>query len=198
MGGPPPSCGRPTGCHAIHTSEPAAAPSPSAAAWRKPRDLLPLPLLDDDGPVAAHLSRDVRRRITRRQRWQAWANEGISAVNQMGHEGKDPVCAPPVASLSQTKCLDEVAKAYREMPLDVADRNFGAGALRALCSKSSGYTGDRDDIQPYSPERVSWPPNDFKPVSLDSLLGADDVHWWAAWKTHLLRPVDREVYQAVR
>ena len=160
----------------------------NSVPWRKPRDVLPLPLLTVESPPDARLSRDVRRRAVRRQCWLGWANEGIAVLNGLGHEGQPAVLPPPVASAAQAQCLSAVARAYSGLPLDVDDRVFGAGALQALCSRSSCYTGDRSDIEPYLPSRVSWPPDDFKPVGLEALLGQDDLSWWGSWRSHLLRP----------
>ena len=162
----------------------------STAAWRKPRNLLPLPHLPDPGPVGHGLSRAVRRRVVRRQRWIDWANEGISVLNSLGHEGQEPPCAPPVASAAQAVCLAEVSSAYQAMPLELPDHSFGVEALRTLCAKSSCYAADRSDIESYAPSRVAWPPTDFKPVALRSLLGPADVKSLDSWESHLLRPRD--------
>ena len=79
---------------------------------------------------------------------------------------------------------------YKAMPLDVDDRSFGAEALSELCAKSPVYTGDRDDIEPFDPEKVSWPPLDFQPVPVESLLSHDDALWFGSWERHMLRPVE--------
>ena len=146
-----------------------------ADLWRKPRNLLPLPRLDPGPGARADACRDVRRRTARRLRWQDWAAQGIDVLNGLGHEGGPVVDGPPVASAAQTSCLDRLTRAYKSMPLEVDDVSFGVGALRELCAKSPCYAGERDDIQPYSPERVSWPPSDFKPVGLEKLLAPEDV-----------------------
>ena len=48
------------------------------------------------------------------------------------------------------------------------------GALRALCGSSSAYAGDRDDVQPYVKDKVSWPGSDFPLVNLVSAVGPAD------------------------
>ena len=48
------------------------------------------------------------------------------------------------------------------------------GALRALCGSSSAYAGDRDDVQHYVEDKVSWPGSDFPPVNLVSAVGPAD------------------------
>ena len=60
------------------------------------------------------------------------------------------------------------------------------GALRALCGSSSAYAGDRDDVQPYVKDKVSWPGSDFPPANLVNAVGPADSDRLRQWENHLL------------
>eukprot|EP00973_Karenia_brevis_P078547 10904802-Karenia_brevis.AAC.1 len=113
-----------------------------------PRNIFPLPLIQSDFQrPRASLSRAVKRRLLRSHHWIDWANSGISALNEIfGSECS--VADKP--SLAQSKCLDNLCRAYKSIGGPPPDT---AGALRALCSSSVIYSHARSDIMPYDQEK---------------------------------------------
>ena len=60
------------------------SPTPSTACFgRKPRDIFPLPLLDDDLKPRAHLSRKVVRRVLVEGHLRREANHTLRSLNSM-------------------------------------------------------------------------------------------------------------------
>ena len=138
--------------------------------------------------MARSVARATARRVQRRQHWKEWASEGIETLNELGcSPGYVP---PPLPSAGQRVCLERLTSQYRDMPGPSADDLFDAGALRTLCNKSACYNEERSDVVLYKPERVSWPPSGYSPVPVEQLLGADDVKWFSAWNSHMLRPAE--------
>ena len=169
----------------------------SAAGFRKPRDLLPLPLVLGELAPSPNLSRAVRRRLERRAHWQSWLQEGITALNEMGHEGHKPPSAPAVPSAAQQMALHHITEAYRRTAGAAAQDETRTGALCALCAQPFAYGDSKAKMESYKPERVSWPPSGASAVELSKLLAPEDVTWYEDWQSHVLRPRD-EAFAAQR
>lgn len=166
---------------------------PDLSPQDRQRDLLPLPLLSDSGVPQPPSSRSSRRRAAAKHAWVGWANDGIQALNQLGCGARERrECVSPVTA-GQAECLKHIVRCYRDVGKPPDEDDFGAGALMALCAKSSVYSHERTDIQPYSSSRVSWPPEGFAPMELTSGLGEDDKSWFGCWQHRLLRdPVEAQ------
>ena len=169
---------------------------PGGPDFERQRDIFPLPLpfLALDPTIRRRVSKSVRRRLHRRMLWQEWANSGVESMNSMAGRG-DHVSAPANPTLAQRRCLDAISESYHLFCSDPSNNDDGSsvGALRALCGSSSAYAGDRDDVQPYVKDKVSWPGSDFPPVNLVSAVGPADSDRLRQWESHLLcSPADSE------
>ena len=169
---------------------------PGGPDFERQRDIFPLPLPFPafDPTIRRRVSKSVRRRLHRRMLWQEWANSGVESMNSMAGRGNH-VSAPANPTLAQRRCLDAISESYHLFCSDPSNNDDGSsvGALRALCGSSSAYAGDRDDVQPYVKDKVSWPGSDFPPVNLVSAVGPADSDRLRQWESHLLcSPADSE------
>ena len=157
--------------------------------FERQRDIFPLPLPFPafDPTIRRRVSKSVRRRLHRRMLWQEWANSGVDSMNSMAGRGGHG-SAPANPTLAQRRCLDSISESYHLFCSDPSNIDGGSsvGALRALCGSSSAYAGDRDDVQPYVKDKVSWPGSDFPPVNLVSAVGPADSDRLRQWERHLL------------
>ena len=153
-----------------------------AAWWVKfvmaslvPRELLPAPLPFPGEQVSrTSLARSTRRRLERRMRWQAWANDAVTSLNDVGGFGSyDAVSG---GSGAQRQCLSVLCEAFRRLPPPPADLD-AAGALRALCGSAPGYVVEELPRVQYRRELVSLPPVGMQFSSLETLLDGDDLNF---------------------
>ena len=106
-----------------------------------PRELLPCPLpfggghgLPSEGG-AAEVSRSTLRRA-RKRAWQGWADDAVTALNELYGHGLTPDSSTPLsaAQASSMEALVEVHRGFAE-PQDFD----AAGALSELCGTRAGY-----------------------------------------------------------
>eukprot|EP00972_Heterocapsa_arctica_P089506 13196824-Heterocapsa_arctica.AAC.1 len=68
------------------------------AAEARQLDLCPLPLpVGTSSQGEGFTSRSIRRRILRKQQWQAWAADGIACLNQLAGISDSGVSKPNAA-----------------------------------------------------------------------------------------------------
>ena len=135
------------------------------------RDILPLPHFAENSLNRARiLSRSVARRVVRANKPVQWANDAISALNELGGRGvSEP---PPHSSLGagSVAALSHIAASFDRIG-DPPAQLSPEGALRELLGSTSIYQDGRSDVLPYARDRVSWPPPGARPSRLLDLLG---------------------------
>jgi len=153
------------------------------------RDVFPLPFLNEPGfDSGKQLSRSVRRRFLRRLKTVQWANDGIRTLNSIASAGAPRALGPghrfPKAA---SQAAERVAKCYFDRGSPPDDDAVREGALGELLASSSVYTTERQDIQPYARDLVSWPSPGTTPLNVLDGVPEGDREWLEGWEKHLLR-----------
>ncbi len=117
--------------------------------------------------------------------WAWFANRGIQALNEISGCMNSQVSSKRSTRV-QKRALSHIAKAYQEVWV-APEEEPGRSCLQELCSSSRLYFKDRNDVQPYSRDLVSWPEVESLPVPLEGCLPHADRERLAAWQDQMLK-----------
>ena len=151
------------------------------------RDLFPLPHLlpSKEGPVS-HKSRSVQQRILRRRHWSEWANEGISALNDLAGRGAHLEGEPNGGQIS---CIANISQAYRS--IGKPDNEFTPEESLSEILGSSHVYSDEGTVAPYQEELVSFPEVGAVPAPLERGLSTSGCKLLVgSWRGQLLRSAE--------
>ena len=153
------------------------------------RDIFPLPPFAEPGTVSSKLSKTVRQRLNRSNRWTSWANSGIDSLNSMyGFRDVHHVHkAGDALNASQTEALSHIKSSYVEACKGIDEPPAAEESLNALLSTSGLYDSDNSTVVPYSKELCSWPKIGSTPTPLEGILSPADIHYCENGCESLLR-----------
>ena len=158
------------------------------------RDIFPIPTFDNISYDRHAVSHCTRKRLSRKNKVLAWANEGITVLNRVGSDL--PLSASNKPSGASILAAQNILNAYKSMPPPPADF-CSEGALTELLNTSGFYTSCRTDIQSYAKDLVSWPSAGAKAVELQHHLDGANRELLLDWRTAMLRtPQDFTQYIA--
>ena len=158
------------------------------------RDIFPIPTFDNISYDRHAVSHCTRKRLSRKNKVLAWANEGITVLNRVGSD--HPWSASNKPSGASILAAQNILNAYKSMPPPPADF-CSEGALTELLNTSGFYTSCRTDIQSYAKDLVSWPSAGAKAVELQHHLDGANRELLLDWRTAMLRtPQDFTQYIA--
>ncbi|CAE7239903.1 unnamed protein product [Symbiodinium sp. CCMP2592] len=177
-------------------------PPPLHDLRRKPRDLFPLPFLQECGPPSRDVGRKCQRRALRRGHLVKEANLTIAALNSMYQAPAEK------DSYLRGYTFDGASEAQREVQAFVYDAvvNMGqppalshTGALRLLRA-AGGYTDDQavGTVAGYDPEKVSLPEAGWQPIPLSDLWGPTGRERVHDFVRHQLLPPDEAQEQVAK
>lgn len=122
----------------------------------------------------------------------SWLKDGVSALNSLsgrGHSGGAKT------HLAQRRAMAHTVSCYTDLP----ERPREVSEPSAFSDLTSGcrfYCADRQDIQPCTKHRVSWPDVGSEPIAVEDFAKPDDRERLLGWRRHLLRSPD-EASQAL-
>ena len=149
------------------------------------RDVLPLPKFDLFHFDRKLVSQSVTRRLRKKNRILAWANEGIDVLNHLGRgESHRPHFVR--GNLSSRLASQHILDAYSSIPPPPEDF-CPEGALRELLGSAGLYGEASSDVLPYAKELVSWLSCGSHPVDLQAGLPEADRKLLHTWDTSMLR-----------
>lgn len=154
--------------------EAGVAGEPSLHGEDRQRNIFPLPRIQGSA-----------KPDTQHSGWEAWANQGIRALNELAGCGNSSF-GRKKTTRAQRRALQHISKSFQEVhAVDIDDP--GRSALQDLCSSSRLYQVDRSDVVSYVRESVSWPQVESTPVPLGECLAAADRERLATWRQHMLK-----------
>ena len=121
----------------------------------RPRDLLPLPFVSEDGPPHEALSQSVRQRAHRRVRRQRQVNDIIMCLNDL-HQAPAASSSPPTTA--QKEAQDQLFHQLSCAPTPTT-LYTPAEAFEALLLSQPSYTNEELSckVKPYQKSQVSLP-----------------------------------------
>lgn len=143
------------------------------------RDLLPLPpRTGEGGPwITCHFGRSTRRRIGVRRHRDAWMQQGLNSLNELG--GVDRQFCNSQESPSQRAAADHVQECYAAMGRPPPGMTHD-GSLEGILAKAT-HSQKARTVQSYDKSKVNWPPVGSAPVELLPMLEETDQDCFPDW-----------------